>query len=716
MGQIYKYNEVDIYGEISKYGLIERKPRARKPSPAAVDIMNCICAFDIETSTVTVTDTAGAPAVHSFMYIWQFQINDITIVGRTWEEFQNLVMLIKTACVRIKKEKRLDDLPFVIIWVHNLAYEFQYLSGIYQFTNDECFFRDVRKPIYCRMFNCIEFRCSYIQTNMSLSHLTRQLGVKQKLSGQKYDYNKVRFPWTELTDYELEYCVTDVQSLVECMKIKMENDHDNLQTIPLTSTGYVRRDCREALRPLFLDIKEMLPAEAEYRLLRQAFRGGNTHANRKYSGKIVPDVFSYDMSSCYPAQQLTKKFPMSKWKWLDDNLDLKRIKKFIDLGYAVVGTYRFEGLRLRTRTTIPYLSLSKTNSRHFSLDNGRILDSEITETTLTEIDLKIVLKQYTFDSMYCLTAMCCQKHYLPEEYREVIRRYYQNKTQLKGVKDPEQEYLYQKSKEKLNGIYGMSAQDPIHAEIFYNDGEYTRSDYSTIDVEKVLHRAKFPYSWGVYTTAYARAALQDAIDIAGDQMIYCDTDSVKTKGKIDLDRLNQKRQNMAVENRAYADDPKGCRHYMGVFELEGKYERFITCGAKRYVYETEKCKYAKSCENGSKCCLHITVSGVSKQINEKTGFSFAVEELGRIENFKPGYYDDNDNYIPGMIWSEAAGTMAVYNDDDYFTYTDPETGKELLITKNVSIIPTTYEMSYEKDYRRLLGEIALYGEYKRESE
>ena len=718
MGEIYKYSEIDFYTELLKYGIIERRPRARKPSPAAVDILNVISAFDIETSTIEIEGTNGDLEPHSFMYIWQFQINDKTITGRTWEEFQFMVMKIKDACSRIRKERKLAQLPVVIVWVHNLAYEFQYLSGIYPFTNEECFFRDVRKPIYCRMFECIEFRCSYIQTNMSLKHLTKQLGVKEKLSGQKYDYSKVRFPWTPLTDYELEYCITDVQSLCECMKIKLQNDGDNLQTIPLTSTGYVRRDCREALKPLYLDIKELLPKEPEYRLLRQAFRGGNTHASRKFSGKILENVYSYDMSSCYPAQQLTKKFPMTQWKWLDDDLDLKRIKKFIDLGYAVVGTYRFTKLRLRTRTTIPYLSLSKTKSDHFLLDNGRILESEITETTLTEIDLKIVLKQYTFDTMKCLTAMVSQKRYLPEEYRNVIRKYYENKTKLKGAEDPEQEYLYQKSKEKLNGIYGMSAQDPIHAEILYNDGEYKRSDYSTIDVEKVLHRAKFSYAWGVYTTSYARAALQEAIDIAGDKMVYCDTDSVKVRGKLDLSRLNEKRQRMAEDNNAYADDPKGNRHYMGVFELDYIYRRFITCGAKRYAYETERCKRADICQNGAKCCLHITVSGVSKAINEETGFPFAVEEMGCLENFRPGYYEDDDidKYVPGMVWRTAAGTMAVYNDNDYFTYTDPDTGNDLLITKNVSIVPTTYEMSYEKDYRRLLDDIALYGEYKKESE
>lgn len=685
--------EVNFYAELTKYGYIEHKKRARKPSPASRDIINILCAFDIETTTLElpIVDDRTQNA-HAFMYIWQFQLNDITIVGRTWEEAEQLFISLSDACKRYRKDKRLDDLPIIIIWVHNLAYEFQFLSGIYAFQNDECFFRDIRKPIYCKMFNCLEFRCSYIQTNMSLSHLTKQLGVKAKLSGQKYDYSKIRFPWTPLTDYELEYCATDVQSLVECMRIKMENDGDNLQTIPLTSTGYVRRDCKQALKPLYLDIKELLPNEKQYRLLRKAFRGGNTHANRKYSGKILDNVYSYDMSSCYPAQQLTKKFPMSPFRWIDDRLTFDRIKRFIDLGYAVVGLYQFKGLRLKKMVSIPYISLARTEAYGFQLDNGRVLEADYIEMALTEIDLKIVLKQYTFDEIQVQTAMVAQKHYLPEEYRNVIIKYYENKTKLKGVTDPEQIYLYQKSKEKLNGIYGMSAQDPIHAEILYNGGDYARSDYTTGDADKVLSKAKFPYQWGVYTTAYARAALQEAIDAAGAAMVYCDTDSVKTLGRVDLSYINRKRQAAAETSKAFADDQKGNRHYMGVFELDGVYDRFITCGAKRYAYETDG-------------HMSITVSGVSKAVNEATGVSFAVEELGKLENFHEGF-----------IWRKSAGTMSVYNDDDLFDYTDPETGKKVQIIKNVAIIPTTYEMTYAKDYRRLLQEIDLYGEYKSKRE
>ena len=690
---IASIHDINILDKLKQYPILKKKPKAKKHSAAFRNIIDVVTAFDIETTTIHLPLVAGQKQnSHAFMYVWQFQLDDITIMGRTWEECFTLFNSLAEACLAIQKEQGLSTIPLLIIWVHNLAYEFTFLSGIYPFVNDECFFRDVRKPIYCRMYQCLEFRCSYIQTNMSLSHLTKQLKVEEKLSGQKYNYNKIRYPSTPLSEYEKAYCARDVQSLVECMRVKMLNDGDTLQTIPLTSTGYVRRDCIAAISPLYMNIKDILPSEPEYRLLRKAFRGGNTHASRKTSGHILRNVYSYDMSSCYPAQQLTKKFPMSPWKFINDRNVYNRVEMMIGLGYAVVGLYQFRKLRLKRRVTIPYLSLARTQSYGFMLDNGRILEADYCEVALTEVDMQIVLNQYTFDAVQIDTAMVAQKHYLPDEYREVIKRYYRNKTMLKGTTDPEELYQYAKSKEKLNGIYGMSAQDPIHADIKYEDGLYIRSDYDSVEVEKVLKSAKFPYSWGVYTTAYARAALQEAIDLAEQKMVYCDTDSVKVSGKLDLSALNKKRQTLTAEQGAYADDPNGNRHYMGVFELDGIYDRFVTCGAKRYAYET----------NGH---LSITVSGVSKAVNEETGVPFAVEELKCLENFKEGF-----------IWSKAAGTMAVYNDDDNFDLVDDETGEIIHIGKNVALIPTTYEMTYAQDYKRLLKDIDLYGDYMKARE
>ena len=702
---IVEVGAVDWYQYLTGFGLIEESKKRRR-SQNKHRVLNVYTAFDIETSTIWLNKDRSLFDVHSFMYVWQFQIEEYTIKGRTWAEFFIWLDVIKTAINRIREDNKLPVNPLLVVWVHNLAYEFQFLSGLYPFTNDEVFFRDVRKPIYCRMFDTFELRCSYIQSNMSLSALCKQTGVKQKLSGQKYDYDKIRFPWTELTEFEQEYTTVDVESLVQAMKYRVSRGGDNLQTVPLTSTGYVRRECKESLKNQYLDLRELKPAEKEYRLLRKAFRGGNTHANRYYVNKIIDDVYSYDISSSYPTQQLTHMFPVKPFKWLElkQKTSVKRMERvfqFIGLGYAVVGTYQFKNLRLKNhREPIPYISLSRcqamgTDDIEMILDNGRVLECGYMEISLTEIDLEIVLDQYTFDEIDVIECMVAQKDYLPASYRAVIQDYYNKKTALKGDNSEDGLYMYTKSKNMLNAVYGMSATDPVHQDIFYKDGDYKVSgyeDFSQEELLKLLKNASFPYQWGVYTTALARKQLQDAIKICGDRIVYCDTDSVKVIGNIDINILNEKLMKKAVQNKAYADDMKGNRHYIGLFEFDGHYDHFITQGAKRYAYISD-----------SK--MGVTVAGVSKKINEETGISFAVEELKTLDRFRVG-----------MTWKKAGGTISVYNDSDEINYTDPATGNTIQITKNVAIVPSTYVMTYSKDYRLLLNEIQLYGDYQRERE
>ena len=252
----------------------------------------------------------------------------------------------------------------------------------------------------------------------------------------------------------------------------------------------------------------------------------------------------------------------------------------------------------------------------------------------------------------------------------------------------------------------MSATDPIHQEIKYNGGDYLRSGYETMtpeEIEKALKGAAFPYQWGVYTTAYARKQLQDAIKLCGDKIIYCDTDSVKTLGDVPIHQLNDDLKKRAESVGAYADDMNGKRHYIGVFEPDGHYKQFITQGAKRYAYIKD---------NGR---MGVTVAGVDTAIDEETEWTdqdgekynptFAVEELKTLDRFKPG-----------MKWEKAGGTQAVYNDADNIMYADPETGKEVHITKNVAIIPTTYVMTHSRDYALLLRDIQLYKDFRRERE
>ena len=692
------YREINWLDFFKGFGLVPRAKRQRRNKGA--ELVNVYAAFDIETSTIQMSDINTD--AHAFMYVWQYQIEDYLIKGRTWEEWLSFLSVLKRALEQYGTLQKTAKTPVLVCWIHNAAFEFSYISGIYSFRDDECFFRDARKPIYFRMFDVFEFRCSYIQTNLSLRALTKQAGVEVKLSGQKFDYSKVRFPWTELTDFEEEYTRVDVESLVKAMKWRVQRGGDTLLTVPLTSTGYVRRECKASLSDRYLQINELKPYKGEngkriYRLLRACFRGGNTHANRYFVGKICDDVYSYDIASSYPTQQLTKKFPMKPYKWLDGDMSLERVFMFIGLDYSVVGEYHFTGLRLKNpKEPIPYISLARCEALDFKVDNGRILKADYLEISLTEIDLEIILNTYSYDKVEIVQCMVAQKDYLPPEYRAVIQDYFNKKTALKGDDSEEGQYLYMKSKNMLNSVYGMSATDPIHQDIKYNAGDYIRSGYDTMtaeEIEKSLKGAAFPYQWGVYTTAYARKQLQDAIKLCGDKIIYCDTDSVKTLGDVPIHILNDALRIRAENVGAFADDINGKRHYIGMFESDGHYRQFITQGAKRYAYIKDSGK------------MGVTVAGVSTEINEETGVSFAVEELKTLKRF-----------TPGMKWERAGGTQAVYNDNDDFDYTDPVSGKQLHISKNVAIIPSTYIMTHSRDYALLLKEIQLYTEFRKERE
>ena len=164
-------------------------------------------AFDIETTVLDDIEQAA-------MYVWQWQFGeDYTVIGRTWEDFTQLQHRVKAS---------LPSGFWLVVYVHNLSYEFQFLKGIYRFTPEDVFAVASRKVIKCDMYGCFEFRCSYKLTNMSLKQFTKRMQVKHvKLSGDDFNYSKKRFPWSDLTEEELSYCVNDVLGLVEAVNASL---------------------------------------------------------------------------------------------------------------------------------------------------------------------------------------------------------------------------------------------------------------------------------------------------------------------------------------------------------------------------------------------------------------------------------------------------------------------------------------------------------------
>ena len=612
----------------------------RKQKP---EILDCITAFDIETSSITIDEQPQA-----FLYIWQWAFNkNLVLIGRTWEEFLTFVNRLNDYLETRKSKLTLVAFDF------NLSYEFQFFKGIWQFGKDDVFCMDRRKILNCRMRN-IEFRCAYLHTNMSLEVFCSKMGGKLQKQTGTLDYSIVRYPWTELSETELRYCVYDTIALIEALEIEMGVEGDNLETLPGTSTGFVRRDAVTAIRRnkrYWYNLHPIQPDMELFKALREAFRGGDTHANRFYAGHIIENVHSVDRSSSYPDVLLNHKYPMTEFKHYGA-ISIERLKSNLEQHHrACVIRVALWDVHLKdVYCGCPYLARDKCRLIHGALfDNGRILEAKYIETTVTDIDWRIINEQYEYSEPCIYDSWFSTYKYLPEEFRDIIREYYKRKTELKDVSDdeiPNAEILYMKSKNRLNSLYGLTAYNCLKPDFIFSDGEYMlNTEVSDITrLQKQNKKAFIPYQTGVFCTAWARwelHRLRSLIDNKG-CFVYCDTDSIKYVGdfEAEIEKYNNICRRRSKQNDAQAIDPNGVTHYTGVYEKDAgtPYKRFKTLGAKKYAYEDNKGK------------LHVTISGV----NKKKG-SEELAENGGLEAFKPG-----------MIFRKAGGTESVYNDNVNF--------------------------------------------------
>ena len=103
-----------------------RKKRRTK-GQKKYEYRDIICAFDIET-------TNYHELGESFMYIWQFCLwrdgHYIVILGRTWKQF---ILLLQYLNRDLGKDQR------IVCYIHNADFEFQFLTGIYPFKEDDVF-------------------------------------------------------------------------------------------------------------------------------------------------------------------------------------------------------------------------------------------------------------------------------------------------------------------------------------------------------------------------------------------------------------------------------------------------------------------------------------------------------------------------------------------------------------------------------------------------
>ena len=644
----------NIYSELKFKAVRKRGARTFKKTDY---ILNYPIAFDIETSSFYNEDGEKT----AIMYIWTLAIGDNIIIGRTWNEF---VEVIKT----LSELLNLGQHRRAYIYVHNLAYEFQFMR--HYFTWEEVFAISERKPAKAVTTDGIEFRCSYIESGYNLETIGKNLKKYpvRKMVGD-LDYSKIRHSGTPLNNKELGYCINDVKILISYIKEKMEQ-YGDITKLSLTKTGYTRRYCRsKCLGRQNFDYKKLIETltindPEEYEQLKRGFQGGYTHANAAYFDEILNNVISYDFTSSYPAVMLAEMYPMSRGERLE-NVSRETFEESLKY-YCCLFDIEFINLR-PVKEYDHYISASRCfdHSKDLVEDNGRVVSASMLKTTITEQDFEIIKKFYTCDTYRISNFIRYKKDYLPKPFIECIISLYEDKTKLKGVKGKEAEY--QAAKENLNSLFGMCCTDIIQKENKYSNayGWFERSP-SILDKLDEYNNDKgrfLFYPWGVWITAYARRNLWTAIYNLKEDYIYSDTDSVKVLNadkhadyfekynKWITNRIKRTCDYYGIDaDRTAPETIEGIKKPLGVWDFDGEYKRFKTLGAKRYITEDMEGNFK------------ITVAGLSKKYGaeylKKKGDPFkAFTEGLRIPADETG--KNTHTYIDDL----RSGVVADYNGD-----------------------------------------------------
>lgn len=604
---VYSVDDVDSIADRIKSNMISIKKDK-------VKYYNVPCSFDIESSSFYDGDDKIG-----LMYVWQFGIDGYVFIGRKWDEFIQLLDRIRDI-FNINVENRL------VIYVHNLAFEFQYIRKLFRWI--EVFSIDNRKPIYATTCNGFEFRCSYLLSGYSLAKVGENLTKYkvEKMIGD-LDYTLIRHYNTPLTDEELKYCFNDVMVVMCYIQERIEIDGD-ITKIPLTKTGYVRNFCRqlclnsckshkkggEQFKSYHDMMKELSIEVDEYKQLKRAFMGGFTHSNALSTGITLENVKSYDFTSSYPYCMISEKYPMGKGVIIDNVVDEKSAEKYLSSCCCV---FDVEFTDLTSKISYEnYISSSKcTRCVNPIINNGRVVCCDDLCITITNVDFDVIKNCYSWSNMKISNFRIYKKDYLPSPFIKAIIKLYQDKTRLKGVKGKEVEYM--QSKEMLNSCYGMCVTDIARDDIVY-DGEWSVVEPDDDKLKEELDKYNKSkkrflfYPWGIFVTAYARKNLFTGILEFKEDYLYSDTDSIKVVNydkhldyinnynKISQVKLQQacKYHNIDI-TELQPKTIKGDIKLLGVWDDDGDYKRFKTLGAKRYLYQ-------------DKDGYHITIAGTGK--------------------------------------------------------------------------------------------------------
>ena len=198
--------------------------------------------LDTETSNSIVfddKDNIDKDKSNAWIYQWAMCTKSYIIEGSTLDDLIAAICKIDTMSTGAKRK----------IYVHNLAYDAVYIMQelIEKLGVPNTIALDKRKDLQ-HEFDHIILDCSYRLSNKSLEKWTKDLNTDHKKLVGYVDYNDRHYPDEKRTDKDNAYMFNDVVSQYEAIEKQLKMHDDTMASIPLTSTGYIRRMMRKSYK------------------------------------------------------------------------------------------------------------------------------------------------------------------------------------------------------------------------------------------------------------------------------------------------------------------------------------------------------------------------------------------------------------------------------------------------------------------------------------
>lgn len=681
--------------------------------------LNLGSGFDIETTNFF---DEKAKCWRSTMWCWQWSFDNITIIGRTWEEFVNVLY-------KIYEKLDLGKKRVLCVLDHNLPFEWSFIKRL--LPVEMVLSKTKRDIMMFKLFDGgMEWRDTAILTRFSLAKMAKNyhLGI-EKLKGD-LDYSLIRHSETPFQNkQEIAYCINDVQILQRFFHKYIVNEFLRYgYKIPLTQTGIPRFALKRALRKsgeFARRYREFIgrafPSEEFYNIERKyLFRGGFNHANilvldsiyeeanELLEGADDPEMGSLDIKSSYPAQIWESKFGSVyedvSSEWFEEVKD-KDDKFFEDIGF--IGYFKIEGIQTLTPHSIESKHKLVDYSDDAIFDNGRLVSASWVVVLLLETDFLNYRDFYKMKKINVIWIKKALKQFLPDFILRTVYQFFQIKESM-----PKDSVEYARAKEKLNSIFGCMSTGLQTSDFIYWNGDIYPSDSEELpeDIrqkpktfDSVIKKQFLLPIWACQVAAFGRRRLLRLFKICAYDALYGDTDSCKLRHyKKYMPQIEIMNNEAEIKNRQTAErlgvDAEPVKN-LNKFCFEGEYSRFKTLGAKRYLYETKP-----DPEHGIEKEIHSVVAGM------KRGSFLNYCEEKNVDPFKVF----SDKLYLSPEFSEKITSK--YSDEPFdYTLTD-YTGRTKTIHESscCALFAIPFEMKVDPDFIALSALLKRREERKRE--